>query len=277
MAPRDTSKDVESEQHKSMHKLKHRRKVAGNDPRAAFMANQSDNEPLEQLLESSLFSGPRRQTSRHELSTVPMGESQPKSLGTRQTRERDLLPTPTSASQRAPRGIQHDGSPASSREPSFRQRVETILSEQRSKRIQSSFGETCNAPDEEALHWNKRLIQQHAELGNQIDRKSECNKAQREALFPPPPVMPPMTWNSQTSFGEDEEVQRSETRIPIPCKGCERLREYREANEATARNLAQRQLAERNRTTNHKPQQSQSLDGGTMVPITAPQPVAPQV
>ncbi|KAM6525412.1 hypothetical protein FALCPG4_010959 [Fusarium falciforme] len=237
VVPRKTSKDIESEQHKSMHKLKHHRKVARSDLRAAFMANQLNNEPLEQLLESSMFAGPRKQTSKQGRSTTPMGEPQSKSLGTHQ---------PTSTSQRAPRGTQHAGPPASSQGPSFRQRVEATLYEWHGKRSQPPFVQTCNTPSDEVLHWNKHGIRQHAGLGNQTDRKSECNKAQREALFPPPLVMLPMTWNSQTSFGEDEEVQRSETRIPIGCKGCEKLREHREAN-----NTTERELTERNGALDH--------------------------
>ncbi|RSL55604.1 hypothetical protein CEP54_009305 [Fusarium duplospermum] len=236
--PSETSRYIKSEQHKSMNKLKRRRKAAGCDLRAAFMANQPNKEPLEQLLEPGLFAGPRIQTSKQGRYVTPMEEPQLKEQGAHPPRERGLRPTPTSAPQRASRGTQLVGPPVPGQGPSFRQRAEAILSGQRGERSQSHFVHTCNTQHNEVLHWNKRHIQRHAELGNQIGRDSECNKAQREAPFPPPPGESSIVGSSQTSFGEEGEVQRSVTRIPIACGDCEKHEKEREENEARERELA---------------------------------------
>lgn len=237
--PGNTSRDIKLGQYKPMRKLKRRRKAAGSDLRAEFMVNQPNNEPLEQLLESSLFAGLRKQTSKQGWSTTSMGEPQPKGLGIHQPRERDSLPTPASASQHATRGMRRAGPLASIQEPSFRQRIEDVMYEWLIERSLSPSAQTCNAPYDEVLHWNKRGIRRHAELGNQIDRKSECNKAQREALFPLPLVILSTTSNSRTSFVEDEVVRRSENRIPIGCKICGKLSEHHEANRASITGLTE--------------------------------------
>lgn len=243
--PSETARYIKPEQHKSMNKLKRRRKAPGGDLRAAFMANQPNKESLEQLLEPSLFAGPRRQTSKQGGYATSMEEPQLKERGAHPPRERGLLPTPTSASQPAPRGTQLVGPPVPGQGPSFRQRAEAILSGQRGERSQSHFVRTCNTQHNEVLYWNKRHIQQHAELGNQVDRKSECNKAQREVLFPPPPPREcSIVWSSQTSFGDEGDVQQSVTGIPIPCRDCVKHEKEREENEARERGLARARILE---------------------------------
>lgn len=240
VVPIETSRHVETEHRGNLHKLKRHRKAPGSDLRRTFMANKPNNEPLEQLFESILFAGHRKQNSKQGQTATPMGEPQPKRQGGQQPRERSLLPTSTSASQRVPRRIQHARRPTSNRGPRFQQRVENSMPGERGERSHSAPGHTCNTRHDKDLYWNKHRIQQHAGLGNQVDRQSKCNKAQQEALFPPPPEVHSMN-SSWTSFWEDEEARRSETRIPIGCRVCEKFRQQRKTNEVLLRELAERE------------------------------------